>query len=183
MSIPVTTLSPASSQITLFLVYGAYFFIIMLFLLVLAIFCIMGIHESQTVTSAFSPEVMRSWRTIKLCCTCPLPLKLKTQRKTHSAPLLMPQVWLEPLRMRQLVVTKSRGSLLLRWARPKKRLALPPLNSRGCQVTVSPTRSSGSCLNWNMGWTLTDHAMKMSICTKQQHSPGITATNSSTQSV
>lgn len=82
---------------------------------------------------------MRSWRTTRRCSTCLSPLKLRTQRKTHLAPRLMPQAWLEPLTMHQPAETKSRGSRLLRWAQPRKRLALPPLNSRGCQVTVSCT--------------------------------------------
>lgn len=83
------------------------------------------------------PAVMRSLRTIKPCCTFPSPLKLRILRKTPLGPHLMLRVRPPTQTTHRLVATRNRGSLRLTEARPRRRLALPPLNCRGCQVTVS----------------------------------------------
>lgn len=115
-------------------------------------------------TTDVYPAVMKSWRTTRPCCTCPLPLRSKTLRKTPLAPHLMHLVRPLAQRTHQPEATRSRGSLHLKEARPRRRLAPPPSNCRGCPVTVSGAHrqidlqepASGSALDVGNRFVLCD---------------------------
>ena len=105
-------------------------------------------HQPSSAESniCLCPVVMRSWRTIRLCCTCPSPLKSRILKKTPSAPHPTPRSRLLLQRRRCLAATRSSGSLHLK-ARPKRKPAPPPSNCRGCPVTVREKDTRIKCEN------------------------------------